>query len=294
MCITIKDGKLFSSNCEINAVYHCNLSCRSCSHLSPLVEKYVMEVDRLRDDLTLLQRVYHAEYANLLGGEPLLHPELPYLIETVRETGIADKIKIVTNGILLPRMPEILWELTDIIVISLYSPAFLPEKTLDILKDRAVKYNVELEVRYFDYFREAFALEGPRDETLIKRIYNTCQIAHIWCCHNIDRGYFYKCPQAIFLPKWFKREGSGAFEPDRVKISDTADFFDRLCDYLQSSEPLETCRYCLGSAGKRFQHQQAQAGNLYHYGAAEDALDWEQLELLEKDPDTFEMTFRTT
>src|SRR5947209_7095120 len=96
---------------ELNPVEHCNLSCRSCSHLSPLQPRHYVDPDDLTRDLKILSAHYHARWVRVVGGEPLLHPQLDRILTAVRTSGVADRIVVVTNGILLPRMQPEVWAL---------------------------------------------------------------------------------------------------------------------------------------------------------------------------------------
>ena len=102
--------KVHNNACEINVVEHCNLSCRSCSHVSPAFRRTVIDPDALERDLSLLAEHYKVGTVRLLGGEPLLHPDLGAVVDAVRRSGIGERICVVTNGLLLPRMPRALWE----------------------------------------------------------------------------------------------------------------------------------------------------------------------------------------
>jgi hypothetical protein len=134
----------------------------------------------------------------------------------------------------------------------------------------------------YEYFRESLSEFGTTDDELVKRIYRTCRIAHHWRCHTVQDGYFYKCPQSFFLPT--KLGGSKLrVEDNGIKIEDTAEFGQRLLNYLESQAQLPACRYCLGSVGKLFQHEQVSRKHWaeYQQRRTEDLIDIEYLELLE-------------
>ena len=116
----IKEGRILNRTCEINIVEHCNLRCRACTHLSPVLPKHFVDPGALCADLTALARSYHADVLKILGGEPLLHPNLPDVMRAARESQVADKLEIWTNGLLLPRMERVVWEMVDGVRISLY------------------------------------------------------------------------------------------------------------------------------------------------------------------------------
>ena len=57
-------------------------------------------------------------------------------------------------------------------------------------------------------------------------------------------------PAVLPLPKLFGKDGSGRGRARRPDLG------RRLREYLASQEPLDTCGNCLGSAGRRFAHEQ--------------------------------------
>ena len=105
-------------------------------------------------------------------------------------------------------------------------------------------------------FRESFSTHGTEDTSVVRQIYATCRIAHEWRCHVVADGYFYRCPPSYFLPKGSPHVG---FSPqaDALEISSGPSFKAQLLAYLESPEPLRSCRFCLGTAGARFAHHEA-------------------------------------
>lgn len=247
------ENKIYSSNgCEINIVHQCNLSCRGCSHLSPVVSNRFVDPDVVFRDLSQLALCYSAGNVRLLGGEPLLHRALLQVVAAVRASGITDCIRILTNGILLPRLSEAFWEAVDEVQVSLYPGVQVDQAQWQRVEAIAQDHNVKLELRKFTHFREPYAEKSNPDAQLVKRIYRTCQIAHIWQCHTIHEGRFYRCPQAIFLPSVM----IDAHIPDEgLEITSSPDFAYRLKEYLERDTPFAACTYCLGSVGKLYPHE---------------------------------------
>lgn len=251
--IWIKHGRIENEHCEINVAEHCNLACKSCSHQSPLMRKRFADAGRVYDDLKALAPVYHVRRVSLLGGEPLLHPDLPSIIDAARRSGVGDCIGLVTNGVLLPRMPEECWAALDEVRVSVYPGFELEPEEQAACRALARKHDVRLDFHAVDTFFEAYAARGTQDRRLVQRIYDTCTIAHEWRCHLVTDGHFYKCPHAYFLAKTLARpEAHG----DGLPISTDASFQKRLLEYLRSPTPLRACTHCLGTAGKRFTHRQ--------------------------------------
>ncbi len=277
---TIVDDRIHTITCELNIVHHCNLSCRSCGHLSPIAERRLMTPETVFKELTVLSKHYQAEHVRLLGGEPLLHPLLPQIIQAVLDSGVTQRVRVVTNGLLLWRMSDEFWQRTHEVHVSVYPDREMSVEQRNLCETKAAQFGVVLEFLYFDRFRESYAELGTEDDSLIQRVYNTCQIAHRWRCHNIQDGYFFKCPQAHMLPRNLREAGLSA-TADGVLIEDTPDLKRRLLDYLEDDKPLECCRYCLGNVGKMFPHEELKR-SLWREPQrlhTEDILDWDHLSL---------------
>jgi organic radical activating enzyme len=280
------------SLCEINVVHHCNLSCRGCTHLSPIWSKVFVDPKTLLADLRTLAGFYRAEKVGLMGGEPLLHPDILAVIGAVRGSGITCRVVIVTNGLLLWKMSDGFWDEVDEVRVSIYPGKRMTPKQLRICQRKAQRYNVSLKVSNYDRFRESYAELGTTDEGLIERIYNTCLLVHRWNCHTIDNHYFYKCPQSLFLSKLL---GDKFPSPhiDGIQIVDSPTFSEELRAYLESPYPLASCKYCLGATGKIYQHEQVErsAFRQSQHARIEDLIDMDQLAVLEQDLDAGDINF---
>lgn len=259
----VHDGKIQTNRCELNVVEHCNLSCRSCSHLSPVMRKSLVDPEAVRRDFVTLGSVYHARWLRILGGEPLLHPRLIDVIGAAKDAGIADKVAVVTNGVLLLRATASLWEMIDAIEISQYPGSELSSEELRSCRNSAVANGVDLRVLRISEFRESYSELGTNDPMLTRRIYETCDVAHAWRCHTVADGYFYKCPQSYFLPKLLDTPALRTSEGIRLEASDH--LRGTLLDYLQSTEPLLSCTNCLGTSGQRIAHTQARRTHFREY-----------------------------
>ena len=272
-------GKLWNQFCEVNIVEQCNLACRSCSHLSPILPRYVVAAADLFRDLELLSRCYHVDGLKLLGGEPLLHPDLPEVAAAVRRSGIADRVVVITNGTLLPRMREDFWSSVDEVSVSVYRGAELAVDEIEEVKGRARAHRVKLRFQIFRRFRESFAIQGTDDPVLVQRIFDSCKIAHDWRCHTVANGYFYKCSKAYFLEKMFGPGGAADAAANSIEITASPAFAESFRAYLESPRPLEACTRCLGTAGRHFDHEQVQRPEwlALQEGRSEDLLDLDLL-----------------
>ncbi|MEA5623720.1 radical SAM protein [Nostoc sp. UHCC 0251] len=281
---TISNNKIDTGRyCEINVVHHCNLSCRGCTHLSPTVPKYIADPEKIYRDLSILSKSYIPRGVKLVGGEPLLHPNIIQVIEAVRASGITKFVKMITNGHLLSKASDLFWEKIDAIEISLYPSKPINPETLKTLKQKAKDSKTILESSYWDDFRESYSELGTENTELVQKIYSTCAVAHVWRCHTVSEGYLYKCPQSVFIPKVIQKEN---LQNDGIKITDSGDFFEQLLAYLNSEKPLESCSHCLGCVGKRFNHEQVnpKLWRSPQQFTSEELVDLDYLSFVEKQP----------
>jgi hypothetical protein len=248
----IRNGRIHTDKCEINVTEHCNLSCRACSHLSPVIARHAVDPHVVGRDLSALAGHYRAEWIRLVGGEPLLHPALLDVIASARGSGVGSAVCVVTNGVLLPDMPPEFWNAVDCVDVSQYPGKELPVEQLEECSRKAAGAGVELRVTRVREFRESYSELGTSDKRLVRRIYDSCVLAHVWRNHTVADGYFYKCPPSYFLPKTLALPGVD----DGLLIEADARFGQRLLRYLESPTPLGSCRNCLGSSGRRFPHGQ--------------------------------------
>ena len=280
----VAGGRILTDGLEVVIAAHCNLRCRACAYLSPVMPAATVPPAQIQRDLTVLARHYHASEARVLGGEPLLHPDLVAVLQAIRASDICDTIRVITNGLLLARMPGDFWHLADEISVSMYPGRQPDEAAVTAVARMAEKHGVRLRLKYFHYFRESYTEFGTGDSRLVERIYRTCQMANVWRCNTVLNGYLYRCPQSAFIPSITHSPGPG----DRLPITDFPAFTKRLLEFLESSEPLHACTNCLGSVGRLFRHVQTPraAWRTQQQHHTEELVDWEHLETLEREPET--------
>ena len=95
--------------CEIQLCDRCNLDCAYCSHLSPISKPVKISLETLEAECRRLASV-GVDEVNLMGGEPLLHPQVNEAIKLTRSILPNIKLIVSTNGLLLPRMSKDFWQ----------------------------------------------------------------------------------------------------------------------------------------------------------------------------------------
>lgn len=282
--VIMRNGRIVSTSIGVLAARHCNLSCRACVTLSPTLPPSFADPDEVFRDLGTLGRVYHARAARVRGGEPLLHPALGEVLAAVRRSGVADRIAVVTNGVLLSQMPGSFWEAVDEVRVSAYPQPAFDRKRLDDWRERACGHGVDLIVLHVDRFRETYAEAGTSDERLVRRLYATCEDAHVLRCHGVSGGIFYKCDQGWAIAAARNSDDAAGRPMNGVEISEAPAFAERLLAYLESRDPLSACRFCLGSAGRLFSHELVPRARwaAHQSHSTEQLLDPEHLSRLER------------
>ena len=120
---------------DIHITDHCNLNCRGCGHFSNLCEPNFLDLDAFRTDMAAMAAKLRIEQIYLLGGEPLLHPQVSEFIREAREHFPETRIYVVTNGSLVMRQDDEFWramaETRTILMCDAY-PIGLPVDAINL------------------------------------------------------------------------------------------------------------------------------------------------------------------
>jgi organic radical activating enzyme len=255
-----KDARVRVEAFELHPVEHCNLRCAHCCNLSLYARPRFRSVEALVREASAIARCLAPDVFKLSGGEPLLHPDITTILRAVHDVGVAPVVRLFTNGLLLHRMPDDFWAALDQLTVSDYASAPLGPARLAVIASKAKAFDVVLNVKPVDAFSQVVASEPQSDPNAIADTYRNCWLRHR--CMMVRDGVFYACTRAayadVFRTRWLGDESPSATTRDGVPL-DGEDFADRLYDYLNRREPLEICRYCLGSDGPTLGHAQLRA-----------------------------------
>lgn len=95
-------GIKFPFDLEIHLSEHCNLNCISCMHYSSIADPAFPDLNKLTSQIKILSKSKkYFKTVRLLGGEPLLNPNIVEIINMIRYYLGDIEIELVTNGILL-------------------------------------------------------------------------------------------------------------------------------------------------------------------------------------------------
>jgi len=231
----------------ISLVEHCNLNCWGCDHCAPLAEKFFLDVNDFKKDIARLAQLSGSENVGtikLMGGEPLLHPDILEFATIARKYFPESRIEITTNGILLLKQKNSFWENCHENNITIVATKYPIEINWDKITDKARSKQVA-----FEYYGTSetvlktsnhvpFDLSGTRDTTI-----NFMQCNHANYCRELYHGRLYTCtviPHVKHFNKAFNKELAEC-EADSVDIY-SVDGMKEILEYL--SKPIPFCRYC--------------------------------------------------
>ena len=231
---------------EINLTSHCNLNCQMCDHFSPIAEKEFADINIVRKDLARLSKLTDKKLDRLLllGGEPLLHPNINLFIEASYEFFPNTEITVFTNGILLDKMPNTFWEVckkTNTIIKYTKYPINLNFENLHNLAD-----NYGVKMIPAEYLEDKvktswkFPLDLSGRQNILSNFLNCMHATH---CINLENGRMYTCtvaPNIRHFNRYFNKN-IPLSNSDGVDIY-TVKNLDELIQRLYS--PIPFCRYC--------------------------------------------------
>ena len=130
----------------------------------------------------------------------------------------------------------------DGVTVSVYPGKEMTPKQVRTCHKKARRHGTILRMGIADEFRESHSEVGTKDISLIKKLYRTCLIVN---CHTIEKGFFFKCPPSVFLPRVLNTKFRSP-QIDGIKIVDSPSFGEELRTYLESPYPLASCKHWIG------------------------------------------------
>jgi Radical SAM superfamily len=196
---------------EMHLAYGCNLRCENCCHYSDYRPGGLVPLAEGSDWLKSWSIRLEPVNFSLLGGEPLLNPEVPAYIKVAREQWPHTKIRLVTNGLLLPRTPLEFWrtlaETEATLTVSIHSRdgRYLDELSaaLACAQFHAREYDFRLETRNsVDGWYRTYRGHGPGmtpfQDGDPRSSWRACPSKH---CLTLEGNAIWKCPPLAHFPR---------------------------------------------------------------------------------------------
>ncbi len=239
----IVDGKVQTRALEYHVADHCNLRCDHCCSFSPILKKWLAEPAQFEADLRAVSRVVAPQFLKIVGGEPLLHPELETLLGIAKSLAVGRRIQLTTNAFLIEKLTPRGWDCLDMIAVSLYPEPALAKTLIRFIAREGRKRNIEVNWKVQDRFtcldRSIVASHAEASRT-----FNECWIRHR--CNSIKNGRFYSCTRPQYVQKFapvpqpFLEDGIPVNDPDAAALA------ARIRQHLEQTEPLNSCFLCNG------------------------------------------------
>lgn len=227
---------------DVHVVDHCNLGCRGCEHYSPLCEPWFADPEVTKRELARLAELFeNIEQIYLLGGEPLLHPDVAAFVRIARAAFPHTRLCLMTNGLLVSRMPDGVWDAlaeTGAVLLCDDYPVKLPK---DAIAEQALIHGVALEWMppAAEFFKAPIEPDGTCDPD---RSFTACQ----WLsnCAIVRNGRLYACAHIAYADAPARRFGLPQLVPTP---QDSIDIFaastgDDVISFLTAPAPW--CRFC--------------------------------------------------
>lgn len=237
---------IYDFHFEFHLVEHCNLKCAGCTHFAPLAKEEYLSIEEFESDIKRLSALSRqkARFINLLGGEPLLHPNIQQFLYCARKYFPDSIIRVVTNGIKLLEMSESFWDAcreNDIIIgITEYPIEIDYQERVELIKRKGIQF-------------ESFSGDDvPRDEMwrlsldergLNRPVKNFMRCPRANACVFIKHGKMFNCATMANIDHFNSFFGT-SFEiskDDGIDIYKVKDI-DEVLSFLATPKPF--CRYC--------------------------------------------------
>jgi len=144
-------------NLEIHVAHSCNLSCESCSHYTNQGHQGIVTIEEAERWMRLWKRRIQPRLFAMVGGEPALHPHLPEFARLSRKHWPKAELRVISNGFLLgrhPDLPAVLRDTNTCLCVSIHhaSPQYQEKlkPVRELLDGWEAKYGIRLE--YFQSY----------------------------------------------------------------------------------------------------------------------------------------------
>ena len=235
----------------LNILDHCNLRCKGCDHFACIAEPYFVSYEKIYEDLNRLNELFQGNnimQIAVMGGEPLLHPDLLKILQMVRGFFPKTVIRLTTNGLLLLKQTDVFWRVcreNEVTIVSTKYPISLDYTTI---QKKAKMEDVQF--RFFEgtgdgvikkSFKKIINVKGDNDS---EEAFKNCHISNYG--NFLMEGKLYGCPFSCQSYRIFNKKYDTDLQLeeedylDIYKIQNKQEIFDFV------AKPRPYCRYCDG------------------------------------------------
>jgi hypothetical protein len=230
----------------LNILDHCNLRCKGCDHFAAIAAERYVALDDIQKDLAQMSKMLNGDVGciGIMGGEPLMHPQLKEILNQARLFFPETIIQLVTNGLLLLRQDEEFWQTCreqNIVIVNTKYPIHLDYKAIE---HTSAKHGVILEYygntgeKAKTSYRIPLDIKGRQDP---RKSFMEC--FHANRVPLLMEGKFYSCTVAPNVRHFNKKFGTQM----ELEDGDSLDIYhvekaSELLEFLSCPKPF--CRFC--------------------------------------------------
>ncbi len=242
-------GRAIYQDVVVILTTRCSLNCKNCNNLMPLYkEPYHVDADTVISDIRkLLDNVDTIIKFGLLGGEPMIYPELSRVLDVVLESPKVMFADITTNATVLPdsamlkkfRHPKMFVEISNYGVKTQKVGEFAA-----LMRENGIRYSVDKATSWIA--PGGTELRG-KDEDQLRREYNGCYSSRY--CRTMLNGKMYLCARGAHLSDLGFM--SGDHDVFDVRNTPSGPAFREKMKRFYLSDYAEACNYCDHALGHK-------------------------------------------
>lgn len=196
-------------NLEVHVAHSCNLACESCTHYSNHGHKGLLALEDAERWFLAWNGRIGPNILSLLGGEPTIHPQLADFVTLARRCWPIAQLRIVTNGFLLDRHPELPRRMAEAGGVQLYlsihhmSQPYVERlaPTLALLKqwegDHGISFRAYPSNRWWRRTYKGFGTAmAPFEDARPRASWENCSARY---CPQLFEGRIWKCGPIAYL-----------------------------------------------------------------------------------------------
>lgn len=231
----------------LNILDHCNLNCQCCDHFACIAEKRFVTLAHIQKDVVRMSEIMqgNVDRIGVMGGEPLLHPDLLEILTQTRKYFPKTNVQLVTNGLLLLKQTEDFWTCCRENHVTIVNTKYPLALDYDAMAEMAKNHGVTLEF-YGDTgevtkvsYKAPLDLEGTQNPVV-----SFCHCFHSNTLPLLMEGELYACTVAPNVRHFNKKFGTDL----KLESKDLLDIHQEtsaheILEFLSSPKPF--CRHCL-------------------------------------------------
>ncbi|MCM1146018.1 MAG: radical SAM protein [Clostridium sp.] len=244
---------------EVPVTDTCNLNCKGCLFATnmPGDNQHIAFDSIQKDAQRMAELFFDVPWIRILGGEPLMHPDITRILGCYRELFPNSEIDLCTNGLLIPKMEESFWDCLKENHISIHVSGYKPtynmlEQIDSVLKKHGLPYVILKRESFLKYYTD-------KPDNDMQQSFEKCIASS---CYEVYRGKISSCSAAIAFEKFNGQFGT------KYQIRENEDWFDihrpdadagKISEALGKASCL--CKYCDTAKAESFEWDYARNGS---------------------------------